>query len=102
VYAYPNPYKGSHAQEQSGVVRPSGTRFYDRQLYFANVPSGAVIRIFSLAGDYLGKVANDNSDDSRVEWDMMTRHGQEIVSGIYYYTVEYKGDFKIDKFVVIK
>jgi hypothetical protein len=100
IYVYPNPYRGSQAREQSGVEHTSG-RTYDRQLYFANLPDECVIRIFSLAGDQLATI-NHNGGPSQVAWDMMTRHSQEIVSGIYYYTVESKGDFFIDKFVVIK
>jgi hypothetical protein len=46
-------------------------------------------------------------------WDMRSKYGQEIVSGIYYYVVEgwipyqtwvrkHGGPVKIDKFVVLK
>jgi hypothetical protein len=101
IYVYPNPYRGSHSRERSGVEHPSG-RLYDRQLYFANLPSPSIVRIFSLAGDHLQTIQHNSSTTSMHAWDMMTRHGQEIVSGIYYYTVEAQGKFFIDKFVVIK
>jgi hypothetical protein len=101
IYVYPNPYRGSHSRERSGVER-SGSRFYDKQIYFANLPSSSIVRIFSLAGDHLQTIQHNSSTTSLHAWDMMTRHGQEIVSGIYYYTVESEGDFFIDKFVVIK
>ncbi|MBU0692700.1 hypothetical protein KKC97_08990 [bacterium] len=100
VYVYPNPYRGSHAREQAGVER-SGSRFYDRQIYFANLPETCIIRVFSLAGDHLATIQHSGAT-SQAAWNMITRHSQEIVSGIYYYTVEANGDFFIDKFVVIK
>jgi hypothetical protein len=107
IYVYPNPYKGSHAGEGTPVANPnSGTLEFVRQLYFRGLPPNTtpgecVVRIFSLAGDQLWTIDHINGTEQDV-WNLRTRHDQEIVSGIYYYTVEFGSEHFIDKFVVIK
>ena len=59
------------------------------------------INIFSLAGDHLTTINHTNGTEYD-QWDLITKNSQEIVSGIYYYTVEYGSKQFIDKFVVIK
>jgi len=105
IYVYPNPYKGSHASEAIPRISDAGIEFV-RKLYFRGLPTNTspgkcVIRIFSLAGDYLTSIDHANGT-SQTEWDLRTRNDQEIVSGIYYFTVEFNGEFFLDKFVVIK
>jgi hypothetical protein len=107
VYVFPNPYKGSHAGEEGGQVNPTkGLLEYPRKLFFMGLPpttrpGECVIRIFSLGGDYLASLQHANGTEFE-QWDMITKNSQEIVSGIYYYTVEYGSKQFIDKFVVIK
>jgi hypothetical protein len=113
IYVYPNPYKGSHAGEQGGQVNPSkGLVEYPRKIYFMGLPADGTckIHIFSLGGDELATIDHSGGPHHGTEydqWDLITRSKQEIVSGIYFYTVEYSppsGGTKqfIDKFVVIK
>ncbi|MBI5059672.1 hypothetical protein HZB60_07835 [candidate division KSB1 bacterium] len=112
VFVYPNPYKGSHAGEAGGRINPqTGLIYYPRLLYFKGLPATTAagdcrIRIFSLGGDHLATIEHTNGTDGDV-WDLNTGSRQEIVSGLYYYTVEYKKpgggtEQKIDKFVVLK
>ncbi|MCC6477219.1 hypothetical protein IT157_09210, partial [bacterium] len=102
VYVYPNPYKGSHSGEQLPIVS-NGQNLFVRQLYFRGLPTdgSSTIRIYTLGGDYINKIEHDGSSE-QTRWDLMTRNGQEIASGIYYFTVEHGSDMFIDKFVVIK
>ena len=46
-------------------------------------------------------LSNDN-DESEVWWDLRSRFGQEVVSGIYYYLVESGDESKVDKLVIIQ
>ena len=107
IYVFPNPYKGSHPGESGGQVNESkGLIEYPRKLYFMGLPATTssgecIIRIYSLAGDYLAKIDHQNGLEYD-QWDMITQNRQEIVSGIYYYVVEYGSEQFIDKFVVIK
>ncbi len=105
VYVYPNPYKGSHPGERTPISTPAGLEF-KRQLMFRGLPTNTtpgkcIIRIFSLGGDYLASIDHYNGSE-QTSWDLRTRNDQEIVSGIYYFTVEYGGEQYLDKFVVIK
>ena len=107
IYVFPNPYKGSHPGETGGQVNPSkGLIEYPRKIYFMGLPANTtrgecLIRIFSLGGDHLATVDHYNGLEYD-QWDLITKNRQEIVSGIYYYVVEYGSDQFIDKFVVIK
>ncbi len=113
VYVFPNPYKGSHDGERLGLPNPAAPdiTFYPRQLYFKGLPANStpgacIIRIFSLGGDHLATIDHHNGTDFD-QWDLLTGSRQEIVSGIYYYTVEYNKpsggtEHKMDKFVVLK
>ena len=44
----------------------------------------------------------DKGSSSVIEWDMLTRSQQRIVSGIYIYSVESRYGTKVDKFAVIR
>jgi hypothetical protein len=107
VYVFPNPYRGSHPGEAGGQVNASkGLLEYPRKLMFMGLPANTashqcLIHIYSLAGDHLATIDHINGTEQEM-WDMITKNRQEIVSGIYYYIVEYGGDSIIDKFVVIK
>ncbi|MCL4306069.1 hypothetical protein KJZ99_09155 [bacterium] len=105
VYVFPNPYKGGHRGEAIPNETSAGLEFV-RKLFFRGLPTNleqgkCIIRIFSLAGDYLGSIDHYNGTE-QAEWNLRTRNGQEIVSGIYYFSVEFGGDKYLDKFVVIK
>jgi len=113
VYVFPNPYKGSHPGESGGQINESkGLIEYPRKLYFMGLPANGqcLIKIFSLGGDHLATIDHSSGPNRGTEydqWDMITRSKQEIVSGIYFYTVEYtppggSTEQFIDKFVVIK
>jgi hypothetical protein len=113
IYVYPNPYKGSHPGEAGGWVNPSkGLIEYPRWIYFMGLPANTeprqcMVDIYSLAGDHLATIDHCNGTEQD-SWNLITENKQEIVSGIYYYTVKYKkpgsGSWEryLDKFVVIK
>jgi hypothetical protein len=44
----------------------------------------------------------DNPNDGQASWNLISRNGQDIVSGIYIYTVESDSGTQRDKFVVIR
>jgi len=113
VIVVPNPYK-AHA-EWDLVPReedPSGTK-----VTFMNLPrTKGTIRIFSLAGDLVrilpfdGKPPEDlqyGKDPvargaGAVSWNLISRNGQRIVSGVYLYSVETELGRDLGRFVVIR
>jgi hypothetical protein len=92
VYVVPNPYYGSAAWDLTpNAPDPTGTR-----LYFMNLPRGQwTVKIYTLAGDLVRVL-------TKVRWDLVSRNGQDIVSGIYLYTVESERGNQVGKFVVLR
>ena len=89
-------------------VDPTGTK-----IAFANLPrADCTVNIYTLAGDLVQTLSNDGRRGSgTVFWNMISRNGQDIVSGVYLYSVECKdcaegvkgcGGRKIGRFTVVR
>jgi hypothetical protein len=102
VVVFPNPYRVEAAWDHGRNVR-------DHYLWFANLPARCSIRIYTLAGDlvldqdfdgstYNGSNArgiyNPASDlpgtfsGATFGWDLVTRRGQAVATGLYMWSVE--------------
>ncbi|MFH1851926.1 MAG: T9SS type A sorting domain-containing protein [Candidatus Neomarinimicrobiota bacterium] len=99
VAVVPNPYKGSAIWDHV----PSFDEQWWSKLQFINLPEGkSTIRIYSLTGDFIIELINDDGD-SFENWDLISRRGADISSGVYMFVVEDdKGDTKVGKFVVMR
>ena len=113
VFVVPNPFRAR--AEWDLVPRdedPSGTK-----VTFMNLPRvKGVIRIFSLAGDlvrvlpFQGQAPSDlrygrdpvTEGSGAVSWNLISRNGQRIVSGVYLYAVETELGRDLGRFVVIR
>jgi hypothetical protein len=94
VYAVPNPFISKSGFLGSGNV--------DQKIGFYGLPLHCTIRIFSFAGNLVQTIEH-NVDLYTEEYFQVTRNGQEIASGIYFYVVTTpEGDKYSGKFVVIK
>jgi hypothetical protein len=123
VQVVPNPYRASndytraHGGGLSWENRDDGTpEFFpqtDRRLYFYNLPRACLIRIYTVSGDLVDVVAHNLPGDDQQGWnpdfaegwDLNSRNHQQIVSGLYLFSVEDKtgsGDIETGKFVVIR
>jgi hypothetical protein len=81
---------------------PTGVR-----IVFANLPATRnTIKIFTEDGDLVQTLDHDGTAGyGQVSWNLVSRNGQEIVSGLYLYAVQSADSrFKdfIGKFVVIR
>jgi hypothetical protein len=89
VIVYPNPATRESLDEFQKMSPneddPTGIR-----IAFANLPAARnTIRIFTLAGDHLANVEHDGRDGyGQASWNLVTRNGQQVVSGIYLFVVE--------------
>jgi hypothetical protein len=89
VYAYPNPAtRESLAEFQAlhpNAGDPTGVR-----ISFANLPAcRSAISIYTLAGDLVQSLEHDGrGGDGQAYWNLTTRNGQEVTSGIYLFVVE--------------
>jgi len=122
ITVYPNPYKISDTEMfiERGYEDPTraGWHEQDRRIWFSNLPDEqkAIIRIWSLDGDLIRLITYDPTESSIgtppgiVYWDLVTRNGQAIVSGMYLYSIEFiavsnsdsNRESEIGKFVIIK
>ncbi len=100
VTVVPNPYRGRADWDLVPSDRdPTGTK-----IAFRNLPAEkATIRIYTLAGDLVKEETHDGSNgDGTYFWNLITRNGQNITSGIYLYSVEYSGGICRGRFVIIR
>ncbi|KPL06572.1 hypothetical protein AMJ86_08085, partial [bacterium SM23_57] len=87
----------------------------DRRLEFVNLPRQCLIRVFTIAGDLVAMIPHNITGDGNVGWasefsegwDLNNRNRQQVVSGIYLFSVEDKtpgndGEVSVGKFVIIR
>jgi hypothetical protein len=113
VYVVPNPYRGGAQWDL--VPRdedPSGTK-----VTFMNLPrTKGTIHIYTLAGDLVKDLSFDGravadlqsgkdpvtTAPGSVPWNLISRNGQRIVSGIYLYSVDTELGKQVGRFVIIR
>lgn len=120
-YAYPNPYYAGASWEGKSTFQEES-----RKLVFANLPKRCVIRVYTVAGDFIDEIHHDedyNGNDIRWfstfgsenpeenvfsggehAWDLLSRDSQIISRGVYLFSVEDldTGDAFNGQFVIIK
>ncbi len=135
VVVVPNPYRAYEDYTQAFIETSPGSglswenhndgtpEFFpqqDRRIEFFNLPSNCLIRIYTVAGDLVAvvphsrEIFNDVGDDNSgwvsdysESWDLNSRNGQQVVSGLYLFSVEdltpdNKGNIEVGKFVIIR
>jgi hypothetical protein len=100
VWVVPNPYRAHAAWDRPPVPGDPFRRHVD----FCGLPRArAVIRVYTVAGDLVARLDHDGSaGDGEASWDLISRNGQEVESGIYLFTVESSLGHAIGRFVVIR
>lgn len=93
VHVVPNPFI-----RESGFTGEGD----DRQVGFYGLPAECTIRIFSYSGQLIDTIEHDNPVYSH-EKIQVTRNGQDMASGIYFYVVTTPdGDEAHGKFIILK
>jgi len=94
VHTVPDPYYVTNALEQS----PNS-----KKLRFVNLPSQAIVRIYSLSGVLVNVLTlNDPTGGGEIEWNLRNRNNQFVASGVYFYHVEAPdGKTKVGRFTVV-
>ncbi len=89
IYVFPNPATrealAEFQKQPASANDPTGER-----IMFTNLPAARnTIRIFTTSGDLVETVYHDGlSNGGGAYWNLVSRNGQEVVSGIYLYTVQ--------------
>ncbi len=101
VWVVPDPFRAKASWERQPVPGDAFTRHLD---FFGLPAEHATIRIYALAGDLVQTIVHDGSSgDGEAAWDLISRNGQEIESGVYLFTVEAaRAGHQTGRFVVIR
>ncbi len=89
IYVYPNPATrdalAEFQKQPPSAASPTGER-----IMFNNLPAAHnTVKIFTASGDLVETLFHDGTaGPGAVSWDLISRNGQEITSGIYLYVVE--------------
>jgi hypothetical protein len=105
IYVVPNP--ATTESMAAWTLAPNNDDPTGIKVEFRNLPmSTGTIRVYTLAGDLVEVLPFDGrSGVGTVEWDLVSRNGQDVTSGVYLYSVETEDsnfDRFIGKFVVIR
>jgi hypothetical protein len=106
IYVFPNPATRD-ALEEFQELNPNGDDPTGVRVSFSNLPMARnKIKVFTASGDLVQTIEHDGTGGiGHKSWNLMSRNGQEIVSGIYLYSVQSdddRFDDFIGKFVVIR
>ena len=100
VWVVPNPFKANAPWERQPVPGDAFTRHVD---FFGMPRAQARIRIYTLAGDLVQVIDHDGTaGDGEAPWNLISRNGQDIESGVYLFTVEWPGGHQVGRFVIIR
>lgn len=114
VFVWPNPYRSDGDYRARGFEDFGANDIDDdrvRAIHFANLPDECKISIYSIDGDMIREIDHPASfyqdggcpqTSHEACWDMITRNTQQVVSGLYYWTVEDRfGNIQIGKLAII-
>ena len=106
VYVVPNP--ATTESMDPWTLSPNNEDPTGIKVEFRNLPSDrGTIRIYTIAGDLVEELYFDGrSGNGTVEWDLVSRNGQDVTSGVYIFSVETDTNTafkrKLGKFVIIR
>jgi len=92
----PNPYKKKALFDN--VLDP-----YDHKILFLNLPANARITILDVSGQIIDQFRFEPADGTSgsMFWNMFSKNGIEVASGLYIYIVEYDGGEQVGYFSIL-
>jgi hypothetical protein len=105
IYVVPNP--ATTESMAPWALGPNNEDPTGVKVEFRNLPSSkGTIRVYTVAGDLVQLLEFDGRKGAgTAEWDLVTRNGQDVASGVYIYAVESENSVfkrKVGKFVIIR
>ncbi|HEX5964156.1 MAG TPA: hypothetical protein VFY42_10545, partial [Gemmatimonadales bacterium] len=92
VHPVPDPYYVTNAYEASTE---------NKVIKFVNMPSDAILRIYSLSGVLVRVIEHHQTGVSETVWDVRNRNGQVVSSGVYFYHIEAGGARRVGRMTVV-
>ncbi len=97
IAVYPNPYKKKAFFDSA--VDP-----FDHKVAFYNLPPKVKITILDVAGQVIKQINFESSDPNggSTFWDLFSKDGIEVASGLYIYAAEYEGGKQVGYFSILR
>ncbi len=92
VHTVPDPYYGRSALEASTA---------ERVIKFVNLPERAIIRIYTVSGILVTVLEHNNPISSEVTWDLRSRNGRLVASGVYFWHVEALNARRVGRLTIV-
>lgn len=94
IHTVPDPYYVTNALEFTQNTKV---------LNFVNMPSRAIVRIYSVSGVLVRVLTQDDpTGGGQLTWNLRNRNNQFVASGVYFYHVETpEGKSKVGRFTVV-
>jgi hypothetical protein len=92
VHPVPDPYYVTNAFEQSTE---------NKIIKFVNIPTDAIIRIYSLSGVLVRVLEHHSVASSEEVWDVRNRNGQVVSSGVYFFHIEAGAARRVGRMTVV-
>ncbi len=102
IKVVPNPYVVTHEGESRLLSTQTSGRG-ERKIRFTHVPPGAKISIFTVRGELIKTLYQNNLFVGDVAWNLRTEENLDVAYGVYVYVVEVPNvGTKTGKFALIK
>ena len=102
IKVVPNPYVVTHSGEAALLSSQTSGRG-EREIRFTHVPPGSKLSIFTVRGDKIQTLVQDNLYVGDVYWNLRTDENLDAAFGVYIFVVETEsGETKIGKFALLK
>jgi len=102
IKVVPNPYVVTHSAE-ARLSNSASTGRGEREIRFTHVPPGSKVYIYTIRGDLVKTLTQENMYVGDVYWNLRSEENLDVAYGVYFFVVEAPGiDKKIGKFALIK
>jgi hypothetical protein len=110
VHVVPNPYPGMGSEQRVTGRAIGDMEEYEREpsgrrIRFVNLPRRAMVRVYSLSGDLVWERYFEDPMDASGEppgWNLVSRNGQEVASGIYLLHVDSPVGTEVTRFIIMR
>ena len=93
VHTVPDPYYVTNGYEATTEAKI---------LQFVNLPTQAIIRIYTSSGILVTMLEHNSTDFSGAEaWNLRNRNNQVVASGVYFYMIEAGDARRVGRFTVV-
>jgi hypothetical protein len=100
IYVVPDPYLAYNAVERRVTNEAEGRG--ERKIEFVNLPDACTVSIYTSAGRLVRVLEHEAGLSRRLSWDMRTKDGLEIASGVYFFVVDAEVGRHRGRFAIVK